>query len=229
MERGESGYEHWQLVIATEDPVRRTKLSAWISGAHFEKTRSKRALEYVWKDDTRIGQPFELGAPPRNDKRDWAAILKFAEKGEYSQIPPDVLVRYYSSIRRITSDNLVGVAVDRTATVFWGRTGTGKSRRAWDEAGLDAYPKDPLSKWWDGYRGQKHVVVDEFRGVIAISHLLRWLDRYPVLVEVKGGSVSLAAEKIWFTSNLDPRKWYPELDSGTLDALLRRVNIVHFS
>lgn len=112
--------------------------------------------------------------------------------------------------------------------LFWGRTGSGKSRRAWQEAGWDAYPKDPRTKFWDGYRGQEHVVVDEFRGGIDVAHLLRWLDRYPVLVEIKGSSVPLTATKIWFTSNLHPRDWYPALDEDTLNALMRRIKITHF-
>jgi len=113
--------------------------------------------------------------------------------------------------------------------VFWGRTGTGKSYRAWHEAGLDAYVKDPRTKWWCSYKGQENVVLDEFRGAIDVSHLLRWLDCYPVLVEIKGGSRPLLARKIWITSNLDPRLWYSDLDQETLDALLRRLNITHFN
>lgn len=66
-------------------------------------------------------------------------------------------------------------------------------------------------------------------GCIDIAHLLRWLDRYPVIVEVKGGSQVLKAECIWITSNLDPRSWYPDLDQETLAALLRRLNITHFN
>lgn len=93
---------------------------------------------------------------------------------------------------------------------------------------MDAYPKDPRSKFWDGYRGHQHVVIDEFRGGIDISHILRWLDRYPVIVEVKGSSTVLKAEGIWITSNLDPRCWYPEADEETVSALLRRLNITHF-
>lgn len=120
------------------------------------------------------------------------------------------------------------VGVERTITVYWGRTGTGKSRRAWDEASLSAFPKDPRSKFWDGYNNHEHVVIDEFRGGIDISHVLRWFDRYPVVVEVKGSSVVLRATRIWITSNLDPRKWYPDLDEETLSALLRRLTITHF-
>lgn len=119
--------------------------------------------------------------------------------------------------------------MERTIHVFWGRTNSGKSERAWGEAGLAAYPKDPRTKFWDGYQSQKHVVIDEFRGSIDISHLLRWFDRYPVIVEIKGSSTCLVATTIWVTSNLDPRLWYPDLDQETLAALLRRIKITHFN
>lgn len=59
--------------------------------------------------------------------------------------------------------------------------------------------------------------------------MLRWLDRYPVLVEVKGSTVCFKARVIWMTSNLHPRDWYPDLDPETLSALMRRINIVHFA
>lgn len=113
--------------------------------------------------------------------------------------------------------------------VFWGKTGTGKSQRAWAEAGMAAYGKDPRTKWWCGYRGEEHVIIDEFRGDIDIAHMLRWLDRYPVRVEQKGSSRPLACTKIWITSNLDPRQWYPLVDEDTREAFLRRLtNIIHF-
>lgn len=143
-------------------------------------------------------------------------------------IDADIYIRYYGNLKRIASDHLQPVGMERTVAVYWGATGTGKSRRAWDEAGLDAYPKDPRSKFWDGYAGHQHVVIDEFRGGIDIAHVLRWLDRYPVIVEVKGSSTVLKATHIWITSNLHPRDWYPELDEETKSALLRRLTITHF-
>lgn len=101
----------------------------------------------------------------------------------------------------------------------------GKSRLAWELAGPVAYSKDPRTKFWCGYRGQEHVVIDEFRGGIDIAHLLRWLDRYAVTVEVKGSSRALCATHYWITSNIHPRFWYPELDSETYAALERRLLI----
>jgi len=59
--------------------------------------------------------------------------------------------------------------------------------------------------------------------------MLRWLDRYPCRVEIKGSSRPLDATKIWITSNLNPLDWYPELDVDTKEALLRRINITHFN
>lgn len=234
LERGhERGYLHWQLMVA----LSRKQRLAWIKktfgeSCHAELTRSSAAKQYVCKDETRIdGTQFELGTLPfqRNDPKDWDKLRDLAKRGRLDDIPSDVYVRCYNQLRRISADHLAPVAKQRTVTCYWGRTGTGKSRRAWDEAGIDAYPKDPRSKFWDGYRGQTNVVVDEFRGGIDISHILRWLDRYPVIVEVKGSSVPLEAENIWFTSNLAPQDWYPDLDEETKQALRRRMTIIHFN
>lgn len=232
-EIGEStGYEHWQLVVYF---CRSQRLSAlkkkFGNNTHWEPTRSDAADEYVWKEETAVADSrFEWGRKPirRSEAKDWDSIKDAAKRGELDVIPSDIFVRNYGALKRIMSDNLKPSAIDRKVYCFWGATGTGKSRRAWEEAGLEAYPKDPRSKFWDGYVGQEHVIIDEFRGGIDVSHLLRWLDRYPVIVEVKGSSTVLKAKTIYITSNKDPRDWYPDLDDETKAALLRRMMITYF-
>lgn len=217
--------------------LQRKQRLAWIKRlfgdqAHAELSRSEAARAYCFKVETSVeGTAFELGQLPvrRNNSEDWGRIRDLAKRGRLDDIPGDIYVRCYNQLRRITTDHLAPTPMQREVVCYWGRTGTGKSRRAWDEAGMDAYPKDPRSKFWDGYRGQTHVVVDEFRGGIDISHILRWLDRYPVIVEVKGSSVPLEATKIWFTSNIPPQDWYPDLDEETKNALRRRMTITHFN
>jgi len=164
----------------------------------------------------------------RNDKRDWDRVWELATKNKILDIPSDIRIQHYRTLRSIAADFAEPIAIERTCFVFWGTTGTGKSRRAWSEAGESAYPKNPTSKFWDGYQGQENVVVDEFRGDISISHMLRWTDRYPCIVEIKGASVVLKAKTIWITSNIHPREWYPSLDSSTYEALERRLQIVEF-
>lgn len=229
-EVGESGYRHWQLVAYFPKKVTLSACkSKFANTAHAEPCRSAAAKQYVWKEETRDGEPFEYGTPSveRNSSNDWDQILAKAKCGDLEGIPADVVIRYYSFLSRIGADFATPSALERSCVVYHGPTGTGKSRKAWEEAGLDAFPKDPRSKFWFGYKGQKNVVLDEFRGGIDIAHLLRWLDRYPCNVELKGSSRVLVATNFWITSNLHPDQWYPELDEATRLALKRRMVIVH--
>jgi hypothetical protein len=229
----DTGYLHWQVLAVFNKKCRLAFVKRIFgNGIHAELTKSKAANDYVWKDETRVdGTQFELGQLKfkRNCETDWAAVLDDAKRGRMDDIPPDIIVRHYGNLRRIGMDHLAPVAVERRIIVYWGPSGTGKSRRAWNEAGLDAYPKDPLTKFWDGYRGQENVVIDEFRGGVSIGHVLRWFDRYPVNIEVKGAAVTLRARTIWITSNLAPDQWYPDLDQDTKAALLRRLEVHHAS
>lgn len=230
LEEGEGGFKHYQLFFITEQKASssRCKVLFDTPTGHYELTRSEAAEKYVWKEETRVGEQFEFGARPlrRNTKTDWEEVWKCATEGKLLELPSSVRVQHYRTLQRIATDYLRPAPMVRTAVVYWGPTGTGKSRRAWEEAGIGAYPKDPRTKFWCGYQGQEYVVADEFRGTIDIANLLRWLDRYPVIVEIKGGAVVLQAKRFWFTSNVNPIYWYPDLDSATRDALMRRLEVI---
>lgn len=232
LEQGAGGFVHWQLYVVFQKKVRLGGVkSVFGEECHAEPTRSSAARDYVWKEDTRIeGTQFELGTQPirRNVSTDWDQVWDAAVAGRILDVPANLRVQHYRTIRTIAADFAAPQPMERECFCFWGPTGVGKSRDAWAFAGMEAYSKDPRTKFWDGYRGSKHVVIDEFRGSIDIAHMLRWLDRYPCNVEIKGSSTPLLAEKIWITSNLNPREWYPQLDEATLNALLRRLNITHY-
>lgn len=227
-----TGYRHWQVCVAFTRNHRRAAVKHYFSAeAHAELSRSDAANDYVLKDDTAVaGTRFTLGERPakRNSATDWESIWGAAAEGRLSDIPADIRVRHYRSLRSIGSDHARCHPIERTVRTFWGRTGTGKTRLAWEEAGVSAYPKDPRTKFWDGYSDQAHVIIDEFRGGIDIAHLLRWLDRYPVRVEIKGASLPLMMTHCWITSNLPPDRWYPDVDPETREALLRRMEVIHF-
>lgn len=232
LEQAASGFRHWQIVAYFDRKLGLSTVKQLFGRrAHAEPTRSSHARAYVWKEDTRVeGTQFEVGEVPvrRNNGADWQEVWDVAKTGRFDSIPPNIRVQNYGNLRRIASDYSTVYGMERSCVLYVGATGTGKSFRAWQEAGLDAYSKDPRTKFWDGYRGEKHVVIDEFRGVLDVSHMLRWLDRYPVRVEIKGASVPLCAERIWITSNLSIDSWWPDLDPQTLDAIKRRIEVINF-
>lgn len=225
-ELGAGGLLHWQVVVGFSKPRRLAAVRALFPGAHAEPTRSAAADDYVWKEDTRVaGTQFDLGSKAfrRNNPTDWAAVRSAAQAGRLDDIPADVYVRCYNTLSRIRQDHLRPLPMERSVSVLWGPTGSGKTRRAYEEAGLDCFFKPPGSRWWDGYRAHEHVIIDEFGGGIDILDLLRWFDRYPCTVEVKGGTVCLNAKRFWVTSNLDPAYWFPLATNEHKTALMRRL------
>lgn len=106
--------------------------------------------------------------------------------------------------------------------VLFGPTGTGKSHLAFTQAGPDPYSK-PVGGWWDGYAGEKVVVFDEFTDDQADARdFLRWTDKWPLRVQVKGGFQAAKWDRVVFTSNSDPRDWY-QFEQDHAAAVQRRI------
>ncbi len=117
---------------------------------------------------------------------------------------------------------------------YHGPTGLGKTRQAHEEA-LEIVDNDPDkiywkngTKWWDFYDPTVHtvVIIDELRpdAIGPYSYLLQLLDRYPFLVEYKGGSVDFSAPHIFITSCHSPEVFGNQGDSTT--QLVRRLSCV---
>jgi hypothetical protein len=237
LEEGQSGYRHYQFVLYCKKKVTLSGIKRLfgVPEAHFEASKSDHARAYCHKQETKVeGSEFELGDLPlrRNSQTDWNKVLEKAKVGALDEVPPDVTIRFYTTLRRISID--YGNPIMRgpqQVSLYWGESGTGKTRKFFDDIGNSKYYlKAPTTKWWDGYKGEEVILVDEFRGMIEISHLLKWLDRYPCACEVKGAQVFLNTKKWVFTSNLPLKDWYKDLDSETLDALARRfTEVIHFT
>lgn len=238
LEQGETTqYCHWQFVCCLSTKRRLTFLKQLFGPeCHCEPTRSAAANDYVRKEETAIpGTQFELGVCPfkQNSRTDWDHVKEAAKLGNLDTIPSRIFVTSYRSLTAIAKDYQRPPARHGIRVrVYWGVSRSGKSFRAFQEAtenGQEVYLKNPITKWWDGYQGEENVIIDEFRGVIDIANMLRWLDWTPCSVETKGGSVPLKAKNIWITSNIQPIEWYLTLDEETRTALLNRLHIVeHF-
>lgn len=235
LELGNNGLLHWQLAIYTNARLTFAQLKRLLpNGVHLEAARDGRAVfDYVHKDDTCVDPDFrfDLGTLPmlRNSDVDWNAVRDNARGGNMDAIPADILVRYYGNLKRLRVDAMVlPWRHEIQCYLYHGAPRTGKTRRAFDEAGESVYVKVSTTKWWDGYKGETNVIIDDFAGLIRAEYIKTWLDRYPCSVEVKGGAVPLCATRIWITSNHPVDQWYDRaVDCEAIK--LRFTNIVHFS
>lgn len=110
---------------------------------------------------------------------------------------------------------------------FWGPTGQGKSHDAREECDPKEYYRQTLEKWWEGYDGQKHVVLDDFRDSwMRFDQLLRLCEGYPLRIENKGGSRQFKPTKIIITSHFPPEQCYRNIPMENKMQLIRRIDEV---
>jgi len=232
VEVGASGYKHWQLVVRYDRSVRFGHVKKnFPSSAHIELCRSSAANAYVHKEETAVpGTRFSYGEmePRRGPKResvDWQNIYGLAKSGDFEKIPPAIYIRHKASLNSVYVDHIQVQDRDVEIICYYGNAGTGKSLRAkYETLGMSVFKKDPTSKWWDGYKGEEAVIVDEYYGDWPLSNFLIWCDRYGSRGEIKGGSCPLLFKKMIFTSNVSPSEWYPKTTIHQKAAIARRIS-----
>lgn len=96
---------------------------------------------------------------------------------------------------------------------YHGGTGIGKSHKAFEGYNPSThYIKNLNEDWWDGYKGQPTVILNEFRGQIRFSELLDLCDKWPKTVKWRGKeSVPFLAREVIITSIFSPKDCYANL------------------
>jgi len=129
------------------------------------------------------------------------------------------------------SFNELGRDSDIPVHVIWcyGPSGSGKTRWIYDyiaENGLDAYWAMSGARWFDGYDAHNTLVLDDYRMENYPLHFfLRLLDRYPMRVEIKGGTRQMRATTILLSSIMHPRHVYNVPNEPTIQ-ILRRITLI---
>nr|WAE42535.1 MAG: replication associated protein [Cressdnaviricota sp.] len=232
LERGENGTHHiqgyissltarafttWKEAIGQRAHIEAAKGSAFDSKAYCSK-------EGNFEEYGTIPQPGK-----RNDVHEACEALAAGKRiAEVAADHPVVFLRYARNM--VAFQRLVCPVADPpekcTVRVYWGPSGTGKSRRSREEAEAitSLYVKPAATGiWWPRYGGERAVLFDDYYGYIPYDQLLTLLDRYNGRqVQIKGGDEPFLAREIWITSNAPISEWYPKEDGI---ALYRRISV----
>lgn len=230
-ETGESGTFHFQGYLEVDKKLSLSSVKQLIPRAHLEKSRgsSQSNRDYCTKEDS---DAFEAGSPMQQGKRtDLEEIKKLLDDGQTSNMISESHFSQWVVYRRSFQAYAALKKKKRNwvtkVVVIWGLTGTGKTRLCFEQCGDDEIPWLPGDfQWFDGYDGQRHVIIDDFRGEYPLPLLLKLLDRYPMRVPIKGGFVNWAPETVYITSNIDPDHWYQDAAFESRRALRRRFTEV---
>lgn len=224
-EVGETGTPHLQGYVEFFDAHTMSAIKKYMPRAHLEIAygNAEQNREYCTKEKFL----YEGGAPKRQGKRNdirrvrdqlddganMRSIVTTASSHQSIRMA-EVYLSYHEQKRNWKP----------LVKWFYGPTGTGKSFTAYKELeDEDVYTAGDTARWWQGYDANSSVILDDFRSsFICFNNLLKLLDCYPYLVEVKGGSRQFLAKKIIITSPFHPKDVYKTNEE--VEQLIRRID-----
>jgi len=238
LEVGKEGTRHLQAYVEFGGPVGLQFVCKLFPRAHAEIRRGtpEEARKYCSKEETRVeGTHYEYGTLPgggakRQGAREDLDAVRGAVQGGATvrtliESFPVTYARYPKFCDRLLMEYTGRRSWKTEVRVYVGPTGCGKTSAAYQEF-PDLWSK-PEGAWFDGYNGEAHVLIDDFRGGrdcgISFASMLQLLDRYRMVVPVKGSFVQWVPRVIIITSNIKPEFWYPWEEVAPLK---RRIDVL---
>ena len=188
-----------------------------------------------------------VGTNSNNNKHETALML--AKNGQFDKIDAEMILKFDKKlvaeyvnnlpVENTLLDNKYGNFFQDFFILLHGPTGTGKSYavdvfagclnmfwtayctdRKIDYQPLEVYYKK-CNKWWDGYRGQQIVVIEELEPAwtrLSGNMLKQLCDQYPFPVECKGTTIN-KIRPLWviMTSNYDLKTLCSKEDGTVID------------
>lgn len=233
-EASPEGYLHWQIYIENDECIRFSTLKNKFPKGHFEvrKGTKQQAFDYVSKSDSAQGVVIyngqmnleESNPGRRSDLERFADLVKDGVRVIDLVRSDSRAVRYV----RMLEDLQQKEDAVRNAELGWrpvkvtylsGPTRVGKSSGV-----IGSYERGSVFRVtdyahpFDGYSGQKVLILDEFSGQIPFSQMLNVLDGLVTELSARYNNKWAAYDTVWVISNQRLQHQYREVRSDpTLD------------
>jgi len=240
VETGKDGKAHMQAFIHFTRPLALTTIKSRLksksihcetvindeAAVHYcSKPHDGCSCKHCSKTGERLYGPVEIGKMPNYEKKSSETptelLIAMIESGKTDEeIAKEAAWALLRHCRGIAS---LRFALMRESSRKWrevevilltGEAGTGKTAFAISDS-ADGYFKPDLSKkeiWFDGYQGERTLILDDFRGTSCkFEQLLKLLDGHQLSIPIKGGHTYALWTRVYITSNTTPEEWYHRL------------------
>lgn len=233
---------HWQGYIQLFDQCRRRKLR-WILDSskikHFCEPAKGSTLEnqnYCTKLKTAQNEYYEFGKPCTQGMRSEMEICRniLNTGGSMEDISRECFgsyIRYRHSF--VKHKEMIDEKTRRkrrvvNTTLIMGPSDCGKTTKIMDKHGDEnvyIMNFENNHEWWDGYRGEEVILIDEYNNNLAITRLLRILDKWACRLPIKGGHTYANFKQIYITTNLHRHQIHSNAKEEHIKALFTTKRI----
>lgn len=244
---------HTHLYVAFENAKEFSMMQRRFYGAHIEAARGthRENRDYIlkegkWRDsdksETNKPETFEESGelPEESDRRvkQTEKIMSMLHDGatdaEILRECPGAML-YLSRIEQARQTLLEEEQRTKfrelTVTYIWGESGVGKTRSVMEKHGYEnVYRVTNYVHPFDGYKGQKVILFDEFRSSLPLTEMLCYLDGYPVPLPCRYADRMACYTEVYIISNIPLEKQYPNVqleEPASFDAFKRRLTSVY--
>jgi len=225
--------KHWSAKATTEVCVGSPKENrTYCGGDKYEKKLDDGGTKIKEKNPDFV----EFGTLPNPGQRGDLDSLKDAILAGTTTVDeicveqPMLVHQYGRTLDRCEDIAMQSVKRTEMTEGFWiyGPTGTGKSHQA-NEMCKDVtsywWPND--NGWWDGYRQQHTVILNDFRGGLKFNELLQLIDKWPHAVKRRGRApLPFTSSRVIITSSIPPWECYTTIGNDRIAQLMDRVTVV---
>lgn len=226
---------HWQSYVVFHKQYRKKSALRILGNVHVDprKGTHEQAIAYCEKEESRVTPPVRFGDPTdgredngEREKQRWDDIKQAAKEGRLDDIPSDVYVRHYRTLKDIHDDHRPKPAIlknKRSGLWLHGPPNSGKTTAVLN-AFPDAYIKDPSTEYWKNYEGEAVVVIDDIHNgnkEMFRKHFREWINIAPFRARTFYGMRLIRPEHVICTSQEHWRTLFH--DPNDVDAMEVRM------